>query len=377
MNTSTDKSMIATFTTLAELSGPSGDEKAVADWLIAEFAHLGWKTWVDDADKNTGSTTGNVYASRHVNPARPVTVFAAHMDTVATSDDTVHVRYRNGWFHSGGATILGADNRASIACLVEAARKKELPSNVVYFFPTNEESGVMGSSYFKLPGCSIKYVFNLDEGSPPGTFVNRSLGYVNFQVIVHGVAAHAAQHYDAGKDAIRIAADLLTRLPIGADEKKGTTLNIGLVNGGIATNVVSDRVVLQGEARAFDDATREALLGSVKALCEQVSKQHGTSVELLVDTKSAIPGHALGKRSPILPVCQKACHALSLPFELKASFSTNDSSWLSQRGAPTVTVARGGRSPHSKDESISLKELLTTAALVQELASTALEDISP
>lgn len=364
-----DDAVISMFREAARLHGPTWDEREVAEWLVRQFAKLGWRTWIDNAGKRTGSTTGNVYAYRHVSDEAPVIVFVAHMDTVTKPGERIVLRFENGRFKSNGDTELGVDNRAGVAALVELAR--QLPDlddkNLLFFFPTTEEKGVMGSSCFNFTEGKIKYIFNVDDSDKPGVFTNQSLGYVNFSIKVRGVAVHAAQHYSRGVDAIKVAAQLVDSLATGQDTKQGTTLNIGQIQGGNAPNMVADNVELSGEARAFNDKALRSLLASVKRNCRSLAKHTGARIELQVDEESRIPAFAVTKDSPISQTCRKAARAAGLKASFKTSYSTSDASWLAQRCAQTIIVARGGKYPHSKQETITVRELRETLAFLREL----------
>lgn len=365
--------LVKTYKEVANLHGPAGDEREIAEWLVRRFKRHGWRTWVDNANTRTGSTTGNVYAYKQVDEEAPVLVFSAHMDTVSRPGERITAEYSNGRFKSQNGSELGIDNRAGVACLLELADHlpKKLDKNVLFFFPTTEEKGVMGSAHFGFPPDRIKYVFNVDDSDQPGTFTIRSLGYVNFSVSIHGVASHAAQHYEQGTDAIRAAAALIKSFPIGPNAKLGTAINIGTIHGGEAVNMVADHVRMEGEARAFTDKSLKELLGALRNVCSSVAKKTGAKIDFTVDKESMIPPFVITENSQVSEVSRKAAKAAGLTARFKDSLSTSDASWLAQQCKQTIIVARGGRNPHSKRETLTLEELKQTLALLENLVKLA------
>lgn len=355
--------MIKLFKKLVAISSPSGFEGAMTKYLKNYFDNLVWETWVDDY--------GNLYALKQVGKNLPTVVFCAHQDTVQSPKDQIKILFDGETFKSNGKTILGADNKSGLAILMTAAKSinHKTKNNILYFFPVHEEAGVMGSSFFKFAKGKIKYIFNVDNGDKPGVFVNKALGYKNFKIELQGLTAHAAKDYAKGKNAIIAAAKLILALPIGKNEKNGTTMNIGIINGGSGTNVVCDHVGLKGESRAF---TPDLMIGQekiIKQKCENTAKETGVTINFLPDDSSYIPPLDSGGKKEIIDVCETACKKLNLQCEIKTEYSTSDANFFSGFGYETVCVSAGGRNAHSVNESIKISDMIKTTKLINELVN--------
>ena len=365
----TDKEIIGTFVEAVKISSPSGSEKKMAGWVSAKMANAGWKVWEDEVVQNQ-SDTGNIYAFLRVNKNSDAVVFSAHLDTVQRSSEKISPNFSGKVFKSNGKTILGADNKAGVTSLVLLAKylkRAKLGNNILFFFPTREEAGKMGSAFFDPGKLKVKYVFNVDSGDIPGVFVYKSLGYLNFKVVVKGLAVHAAKSYEKGRDAIAAAAKLVSDLPLGKSSREGWTLNLGSIHGGEAANVVCDYVVVKGELRGFADSVMGKIKKMLEEKCMKVAGESKCDIMLSFDNDSYISPFVGSVKNDLMRLCRRACERAGLKFELKKSFSTSDANSFSGLGYETVSVSRGGKGAHSKAEKLSLAELKSTVKLLQEI----------
>lgn len=364
-----NKQISELFLKAASINSPSGSEKKMAKWVFNQMNDLGWKAWEDSAGKKNKSNSGNVYAALEINQKLPYLVFCAHLDTVQKKEDVVKPFFDGKIFKSDGKTILGADNKASIASLISGAKtinKNNLKNNLLFFFPTREEAGIMGSSFFKF-NKKVKFVFNLDNSDKPGIFVYKALGYINFKISIQGKAAHAAKEYEKGKNAIVAAADLVKKLPMGKNEKEGWTLNLGTISGGAKTNIVCDMVRLKGELRAFSKESMGKVISLIKTYCGVVEKKYGVKVSIVFDWGGYIPPFISLKGGEIAKACASACKKIGIDSFFETSYSTSDANSFSGMGYKVISVSRGGKNVHTCKEELKLADLLKTISLTKEL----------
>lgn len=367
-----DKQLIDHLIQAIKIPSPSGREERMASWIEEKLKNSGLQIWRDKVGSRNNSDSGNVYGFLEKDPKLPAVIFCAHMDTVEKGDKVINPLFDQRIFKSDGETILGADNKAGIIALlalVEEIDKRKLKNNLLFFFSTREEAGIMGSLFFEFPGKKIKYIFNVDSSDKPGVFIYRSLGYMNFGINVIGRAAHAAKEYEKGVNAIAVAAELITRLPLGKNNKEKWTLNIGKISGGESTNVVCDLVELKGEFRFFNQKRVKKIKLNLQKICKQVAKEFSAKIKVDFDEKSYIPpfkGKVSGK---INKICEKACDEIGLNCEFKEAFSTSDANSFSGQGFEVVSVSRGANNAHSKSEEFSLADLKKTISLLKALVA--------
>src|SRR6266705_3109286 len=110
------------FTELAALPSPPGEERAVADVVIGYLRDLGLSVDEDDAGPKVGSNIGNVDCRLEATNGGNPSFLGAHLDTVPP-EGPIEPVIEDGVVRNGGGTILGADNKAAVAAMLEATRR--------------------------------------------------------------------------------------------------------------------------------------------------------------------------------------------------------------------------------------------------------------
>jgi tripeptide aminopeptidase len=109
-----------TFETLCRIESPSGHERACADWVTGELRTIGLEVEEDDAGRAAGSDAGNLLARLPGTGADSI-LLCAHLDTVPLTAPVEPVLVDGGWENSRDG-ILGADNKAAVAVMLELVR---------------------------------------------------------------------------------------------------------------------------------------------------------------------------------------------------------------------------------------------------------------
>src|SRR6266705_1517005 len=109
------------FTELAALPSPPGEERAVADVVIGYLRDLGLSVDEDDAGPKVGSNIGNVYCRLEATDGGSPIFLCAHLDTVPP-DGPIEPVIEDGVVRNAAGTILGADNKAAVAAMLEGTR---------------------------------------------------------------------------------------------------------------------------------------------------------------------------------------------------------------------------------------------------------------
>ena len=208
-----------TFTDLVRIYAPSGGEREVCEYLKKIMKRLGAKVTEDGAGEATGTACGNLIA---LFPATaeglPGVAFTAHMDCVEKCKDIEPV-LEDGVYRSKGDTILGGDDKAGVAAIVEALtvmKETMIPhGRILAVFTVQEETSLGGSQNFDgrhAEGIDFGYV--LDADGAPGTVAQAGPGEYKITCTMHGRAAHAGIEPEKGVNAIQMAAAALSRIQI-------------------------------------------------------------------------------------------------------------------------------------------------------------------
>jgi len=242
------------FARLAAINSPPLHEHAIARYLVGRLETLGAEVLFDNAAEATGGEVGNLVArfAGQIKSAEPL-LFSVHMDTVEPGGQVRPV-LRDGVFFSAGDTVLGADDKAGVAELIEALevlREQQVPHGPLEVVITiAEEIGLVGAKHLDYTLLKSKRGYALDtEGI--GWMVLQAPGANHLQIDIEGVASHAGMAPELGLSAIHTAALAISRMRLGRIDHE-TTANIGRIEGGVARNIVPQSVKVVGEARSHD-----------------------------------------------------------------------------------------------------------------------------
>lgn len=363
------QNLIDLFINLVKIPSPSGEELLVANFIKEELAKFKIKAELDGTGNKNGSNSGNLVVKLPGNLNSKTLLFVAHMDTVQQGGQQVKPTIKKGIIKSDGTTILGADDKASVACLIEVLKEintwKKRPT-VVAVFSNREENGQLGISFLDLPE-KIDYVFNLDGQGKPGSFVHRALGNIPFELEILGKSAHAAIEPEKGINAIKASAMLIEKLKLGRN-KEGNYLNIGKIRGGVADNVVPDEVWISGEVRSFTKMGLDKQLKIFEKKLKEICNKTGCNYSLKIKPKEGMPAFSLPKSHKIIKIAREAVESAGLKFQLTEGSFSCEANILAEKYS-VLNVCRGGKMAHSTEESITVQELLDYQKLILALVS--------
>ncbi len=366
-------SLVKLFLELVTIPSPSGHEAAIAAHIQAILDTAGIATTLDTAGSKNDSDSGNIIARVTGDPTLPTLLFVAHMDTVETGETPIKPRIADGVIASNGSTVLGADDKAAVACLLEALPEiagMERHPTIIVAFTTREEEGQMGSSLLDMPE-KIDMAFNVDGPNKLGDFAYEMLGETPFTITIHGKAAHAAVEPEKGANALVTAGHILAKLPIGKDEHS-VVLNIGTVTGGTANNVVPDLAILRGQARAYTAAQLEKVLALVETTVANACKLTDCTYDFATAPEEGAPPASLPTTHPMVALAEQATKRANLPFGLIKLSGTSDANYLAAK-YPTLTICRGSEHPHAFDESVTVANLQGLKKLILSIVAQAIQ----
>lgn len=366
-----------TFITLCEIDSPSRGEAQLAGYLRAVFNELGADSiFEDDSRAATGSDTGNLLirfaGGLHHSP--PV-CFNCHLDVINPCLG-IKVRKVNDVFFSSGDTVLGADDKAGIALLLEtiaSLREQGIPfAPLEILLTTCEEIGLLGAKSFDGRHLRSVYGYALDS-TGVDTVVTGAPASHAVVAEIRGLAAHAGLRPRYGINAIQIAAQAIARLPMGQLDDVSTA-NIGIIAGGTATNIVPDLVQVNGEIRSHDPARLRSYLDLYHQIFLQAVEdwnvpQHLTGATPSLRFQSPLQYPALQLADDSLPLvrARQAAAALDRDLTFHRAGGGSDANFLNAAGLPCAILGIGMENVHSTSETISLADMLRTAELVHSL----------
>ncbi len=352
--------MFERFVALCEIPSPTGSERAVADALLAELRDLGAEVREDGCAAAARAAAGNLIA-RIPGRGEGWVSFFAHMDTVP-HDGSVEVVEEGGTYRSRGATILGADNKAAVTVLMElAARHTSNPpaTGLELVFTPAEEDGLRGAKELEVSQLRAPFGFVLDHASPIGEVIVAAPTHKHVSATFTGTEAHAGIRPEDGSSAIEAGAAAVAAMELGRLDDE-TTANLGVIEGGTASNVVAGACSLEGEARSIDGERAAAVIGAMVDACTWAAGEGNCDLDFEVTEK--FRGYRIDSGSAALRVGAEALRRCGCePVEVKSG-GGSDANALLARGYEALLLANGTEANHTSDESV------TAEAMVQMLA---------
>ena len=361
--------IIEDFLALVKLNVTSLKERAIADELRARLTALGLSVEEDDAGGRIGGQAGNLIARLPGDPGRPVILFSAHMDRVENHGSIRPLLDESrGVVTSDGTSILGADDVAGLAAILDGLRRVRASGRphgeVEVVFSVAEEIGLKGAGRLDYSRLKAKAAFVLDCGGRLGLIVNQAPTQYSFLITVHGRSAHAGIAPEEGLSAIQVAATALTRLPEGRLSPASTS-NFGIIQAGQATNIVCERCEIKGEARSTDPGELSAYLEKVRRVFQETARELGGEAEM--ETSLEYETFLVEEDHPAIDLARRAMKNLRLSPQVASSGGGMDANHFNRHGLPAVGLAPGFSHAHTTREEQSLAQLVDCGRLVAEI----------
>jgi tripeptide aminopeptidase len=201
----------------------------------------------------------------------------------------------------------------------------------------------------------------LDSGGPIGTVIVSAPYQDKLFVTVHGRAAHAGAEPERGINAIRVAAEAIAAMPLGRIDEE-TTANVGVIRGGVATNIVPDEVELNCEARSRDEAKLIAQMQAMRAALKEAASRHKAKVDLRQER--SYDGFRLSPETPLVKQAVASIEAMGLAPFLLPSGGGSDANILNAGGIVTLNLSTGMAEVHTVKEQIATEDMVQSAELL-------------
>jgi tripeptide aminopeptidase len=359
---------------LMAIRGGSGDEGAAAEYVRQKLLAAGLPESAMVFDKPPEShlqgKIGSLIVKFPGTIKGPRRMLSAHLDTVPICIGSQPKR--DGAFvrSADPNTGLGADDRAGVSVVLLAALEileRQLPHPPLTFcFFVQEEIGLYGARFVnhKLLG-KPELAFNFDGGSPAKLTIGATGAY-RMTIDVHGIASHAGGAPEQGVSAIAIAGIAMAELhrqgwhgDVRKGKQRGTS-NVGVINGGDATNVVTNRVSLRAEARSHDPKFRERIAKEIenqfKLAAKEVKNVAGKAGSVSVERRMDYESYRLDPKSPSVVAAHEAVVSAGATPELAISNGGLDSNWLFAHGISAVTLGCGQMNQHMVTEALNIAD---------------------
>ena len=363
-----------TFQSLVSIDSVSREEGRLARELAETLAKLGAETRFDRAGEKVGGDTGNLIAWLKGTASLPPLLLSAHMDTVEPGKGVTAV-LRDGVFTSDGTTILGADDKSALAIILETLRV--LKEDQIVHGPLEivlticEEVGLLGAKHLDYDLLTAPYGYVLDATDTEG-IVTRAPAANRIELVIHGKASHAGAAPEKGINAIWLAGQAIGGLSLGRVDRE-TTCNIGVIEGGIATNIVPDKVIVKGEVRSHDSKKLQAVTDTIVSAFQKavddcrVETYKEERPRLEVNIERDFPATHIPENHPVVVRARQAAANLGRNMICKPSGGGADANIFFEKGILTGVLGTGMKDVHTVGESVAVDDMVKAVELLIEI----------
>ncbi len=364
------------FLELVRIDSLSRREHEVALRLQREVESAGASCRFDDAGEKVRGNSGNLIAKIPGNVAgAPPFLLAAHMDTVAPGEGVKPI-VEGDVIRTDGTTVLGGDDKSGCAVICEVLhrlRETEIPHGPIEaVFTICEEIGLQGARNLDLTLIAAKEGLVYDSDAP-GYLVVRAPSAVAMRFTVKGLEAHAGVAPERGLSAIKIAAAAIAAMRLGRIDDE-TTANLGVIQGGRASNIVPGEVVVRGEARSRNAAKLQGQVDHMIACFKDAVA--GASVMVDGERFAATLDHSVHRAydgmdipddAPLVKKVIEAARRIGRTIEPQGTGGGCDANILNQRGIVAANVGTGMHEIHTTREWLDVNDMIAAVDLTLEV----------
>lgn len=354
------------FKELVAIPCHSTKERQIFEVVKAKLEALGFNVEEDDAASKLDSECGNMWAFLPGNKAGATKVLlSGHLDGVEPCGGTTVVR-KDGILYSDGTTILGSDDKSGVVAILEGVRmileENAEHGDIQVLLTIAEEGGVNGSRCMDKSKLNADVGYALDSEGAPGEIVVGAPGQYKYSIKVIGKTAHGGMEPEKGINSVMVAAKALAEVKRYGRIDEETTANIGIINGGIATNIVPALVEIQGDARSRNSEKLIAIRDEiVNTICTAVEKQ-GAKAE--ADVVLKYNSFLVDENSKVVELAKDACAQFGFEPNVGLTGGGSDANFINAYGVPCVILGTGMSNVHTVDEYIKEEDLYNSALMV-------------
>lgn len=354
---------------MIQVFSPSKGEKPMVEWLKQYLTERGIAFRTDEAGQAYGGNGMNLVA--HIPgtlPGAPIG-FMAHTDQIEPCND-IHAIVEGDIIRTDGTTTLGGDDKGGITAILEAVEdilETQAPHRDIYLvFSCSEEISMQGTKHMDLDILPCKDLVVADATGNTGIIAYKAPAMEAIQVTFHGKKAHAGIEPEKGINAIVAASKAISAMHIGRLSPE-TTSNIGRIEGGGATNVVTDSVCFTAEIRSHSMDVLHEEVAHMEQCCRKAAEEMGASVDFCHEL--SYPTLNVPLDSDLVQMAVKAMEAEGIVPNCMVIGGGSDANILAGHGYRSVILGLGMRDVHTVEESLDINEVFKCAKVMRRMMS--------
>ena len=357
------------FLELVKIYSPSGGEREQCQWLMDYFKEKGIEASIDEAGAAYGGNGGNIIAHVKGEPSGLPICLVGHLDQIEPCKDVKPV-IDGHIIRTDGTTTLGGDDKGAVASILEIVEdilESGKPHREFYImFAVSEETSMLGTKNMDPSRLPCKNMVIADATGPAGIIAYKAPAMEAIKCTVRGRKAHAGIEPEKGINAIVAASRAVSRMHIGRIDQE-TTSNIGRIEGGSATNIVTDEVTFTAEIRSHSMDKLKAEISHMEECLRSACGEMGASWEM--DHELAYPSLEVSLDSELYRLAAKSMEEEGIEPKPMVIGGGSDGNILAGYGCNSIILSVGMIDVHTVQEAIDMDELWKATKVMSRMVA--------
>ena len=355
------------FIEMIKIYSPSKGEKEMADWIENWLSERNIPFQSDNAGEAYGGNGRNIVAFVKGNTEERPLGFAAHMDQIEPCRN-VNTVINGNIISTDKTTTLGGDDKAGISAIMEAVEdiiESGVPHRDIYLvFTCSEEISMMGTKHMDMSMLPCKELVVVDATGGAETLAHKAPAMEAIEITFKGKKAHAGIEPEKGINAIVVASKAISKMHIGRIDHE-TTSNIGHIEGGSATNIVTDEVTFTAEIRSHSMEKLAAEVAHMEQCCKEAAEEMGASYEM--KHEMAYPTLSLEEDCELIQDTVEAMAEEGITANKMIIGGGSDANVLAGHGYKSVILGCGMINVHTVEEALDTDETWKVTKVLRRL----------
>lgn len=355
------------FIEMIKIYSPSKGEKEMADWIENWLRERNIPFQSDHAGEAYGGNGRNIVAFVKGNTKERPLGFAAHMDQIEPCRNVNPVINGN-IISTDKTTTLGGDDKAGISAIMEAVEdiiESGVPHRDIYLvFTCSEEISMMGTKHMDMSMLPCKELVVVDATGGAETLAYKAPAMEAIEITFKGKKAHAGIEPEKGINAIVVASKAISKMHIGRIDYE-TTSNIGHIEGGSATNIVTDEVTFTAEIRSHSMEKLAAEVAHMEQCCKEAVEEMGACYEM--KHEMAYPVLSLEEDCELIQDTVNAMAEERITANKMIIGGGSDANVLAGHGYKSVILGCGMINVHTVEEALDTEETWKVTKVLRRL----------
>jgi len=367
--------LVSINSTNPEYSKNAAGEKDIGDFIFDYFK----KNKIDCIKEKVAKNRNNIVAKIDGSKSKHTILMHSHMDTVYLENMDFTPRIMNDKIFGPGS----ADDKASLAAMINliidfSKNKNGINPTVFFIAAVGEESGHAGiRKFIKDFENDLKKLNFSIIGEPTNLNIGiKHKGVLRLKINTMGKSAHGSTPQD-GINAIynmeKLINKLRKKLVLDYSKKNNNnldnpTINIGIINGGTAFNIVPDFCSIEVDRRVISGETFEYAINDFKKIIQELNEKEDNFFAEIEKPLDCIPYLETDKNENFVKIAHKSALKFAQNAEIVSLPYTTDGGFLSDLKIPTIVLGPGDiKVCHQKDEHISFNQLNLALGIYKDI----------